>query len=239
MHPGAYLHPMVGWLRETLGARGLLLLLAGMLLAGALWAFVELADEVREADEIPLDDESLLALRQPDAPGQPRGPAWVAEAMRDLTALGSVAVLAAVTVVVLGFLLLAKRRATAAYVVVAVAGGATLAWALKNAFARERPEVVPALADVWTPAFPSGHAMLSAVVYLTLGAMLVRLVGRKRLKVYVIAIPILATITVGMTRVYLGVHYPSDVLAGWAAGFAWALLCAVVAAILDHRRRAA
>jgi undecaprenyl-diphosphatase len=77
--------------------------------------------------------------------------------------------------------------------------------------------------------------MASAVIYLTLGALLARFAVRRRVRVYVVGVSLLLTLLIGITRVFLGVHYPSDVLAGWSAGLGWALLCWLVARYLQYR----
>jgi undecaprenyl-diphosphatase len=91
------------------------------------------------------------------------------------------------------------------------------------------------LVTVSTASFPSGHAMLSAIVYLTLGVLLARFLYHRRLKVYVLTVAILLSLFIGLSRIYLGVHYPTDVLAGWSAGAAWALLCLLAARFLERR----
>jgi undecaprenyl-diphosphatase len=108
---------------------------------------------------------------------------------------------------------------------------------LKMGFDRPRPDLVPHGALVYTASFPSGHATLSAVVYLTLGALLARVQPRLVLKLYLLGLAILLTVMVGVSRVYLGVHWPTDVLAGWAVGAAWALLCWATALWLQRRGR--
>ena len=113
----------------------------------------------------------------------------------------------------------------AVLVVAATLGGLLVSHLLKDLYDRPRPELVPHLVPVSTASFPSGHAMLSAVVYLTLGALLARLVDAWWVKLYVIVAALGLTGLVGLSRVYLGVHYPTDVLAGWAAGLSWAILC--------------
>ena len=156
------------------------------------------------------------------------------DVVRDLTSLGSAAVLGLVTTVVVGFLLIRRTYHAIGLVLVATVGGLLLSLLLKGFFSRPRPDIVPRLAEVYTSSFPSGHSMLSAVVYLTLGALLARLVERPALKVYVLTVAMLLALLVGFSRVYLGVHYPSDVLAGWSVGLSWAILCWLVARRLQR-----
>jgi undecaprenyl-diphosphatase len=155
--------------------------------------------------------------------------------MRDFTALGGIGVLSAVTLAVVGFLVLTRKRHAAAAVAVAVLGGLLLSQALKWGFARPRPDLVPHGQTVYTQSFPSGHAMLSAVVYLTLGALLARTQPRRRVKLYFLAVAGVLTAVVGVSRVYLGVHWPTDVLGGWAVGAGWALLCWLAMLWLQRR----
>ena len=106
---------------------------------------------------------------------------------------------------------------------------------MKALFLRPRPQVVPQLRAVVETSFPSGHAMNSAIIYLTLAALLARLVQPRALKVYFLALAMLMTFLVGLSRVYLGVHYPTDVLAGWTVGLAWASVCWLVEQHFDVR----
>jgi undecaprenyl-diphosphatase len=138
------------------------------------------------------------------------------------------------TVAVLGYLLLSRLYHAAVFVALAIGGGWLVSTLLKFGFSRPRPSVVPHLDSVQTSSFPSGHSMLSAVVFLTLGSLLARLTPSYRLKIYFVCVAILLSGLVGMSRVYLGVHYPTDVLAGWAAGLVWAVLCWLVARGLQH-----
>jgi undecaprenyl-diphosphatase len=210
-------------------------LVALLVIVAGTWAFAELAGEVLEGQTQKIDEAIVRAMRRPDNPAVPIGPDWLAESARDVTALGGMAVLLLVTAGVAGFLLLSRKAATMWFVVGATTGGAALSLALKAAFDRPRPDVVPHLAYVYTSSFPSGHSMMSAVVYLTLGALLARSVARKRLKLYLLAIAVLLTAMIGITRVYLGVHYPTDVLAGWSAGLVWATLCWLLARLLQRK----
>lgn len=203
----------------------LILLLIG---AAAGWSFVELADEMLEGETHEWDRRILLAMRADD-PSDPLGPRWFEEAMRDVTGLGGLTVLALVTGLVAGFLAIGGRRAMSILVVLAIGTGLGLSTLLKQGFDRPRPDLVPHATQVYTASFPSGHALISAVTFLTLGALLARTQARWRLKVYVLLAAVLLTGAVGTSRVYLGVHWPSDVLAGWAAGSLWAAVCWLVA----------
>jgi undecaprenyl-diphosphatase len=194
-----------------------------------LWGFLSLADEVMEGDTATLDTRILRAFRKADDPSRPIGPEWVENSLLDLTALGGPTVLGLVVVSVAGFLLLQTRYHTALVVLVTAASGEIANMAMKNVFLRPRPTIVPHLRDVSSTSFPSGHAMESAIIYLTLGAMLMRLAERRVTKIYCIGMAVFMTLLVGISRVYLGVHYPTDVVAGWMFGFFWASLCWIVA----------
>jgi undecaprenyl-diphosphatase len=199
-----------------------------------LFAFVRLADEVMEGETRRFDEAILLALRTPGDISQPVGPLWLQEMVRDFTALGSTGVLTIVTLGVVAWLLFSGKRRTAGLVVVAVVGGVVFSSLLKLGFARPRPDLVPHSVAVFTNGFPSGHAMMSAVVYLTLGFMVARTQHAVALKVYLLSLALFLTLLVGLSRVYLGVHWPSDVLAGWAVGACWALMCWLVMSRLQE-----
>jgi undecaprenyl-diphosphatase len=211
------------------------MLLAVLLAVGGVWGFVEIADEVVEGETRTFDEWALRALRQPDDPATPLGPRWLHEVGRDVTGLGGVAVLVMITLAVLGFLWMQKKYHAMWLVIAATAGGQIISTLLKNAFARPRPRLVEHLSHVYTHSFPSGHSMLSAVVYLTLGALLSRFIEGRWSKFYFLGIAMLLTFLVGVSRVYMGVHYPTDVLAGWTAGLVWAVLCWLVARYLQRR----
>jgi undecaprenyl-diphosphatase len=205
--------------------RELALLVALALAAGAIWGFAEITDEVLENETHAFDETVLLALRSPTDRSDPLGPGWLEELMRDVTALGSTGVLTFITLAVAGFLILQRKAHAALFVVMAVGGGMLLSTLLKMGFDRPRPDLVPHGAAVYTASFPSGHSMMAAVTFLTLGALLARVQPRRRLKLYLLALAVVLTAAVGFSRVYLGVHWPTDVLAGWAVGAAWASLC--------------
>jgi undecaprenyl-diphosphatase len=200
-------------------------------------AFLGLADDVADGETRRFDEWAVRALRRPEEPAVPVGPAWLREVGLDFTALGSVGVLVLFATIVGGFLFLHGRRALAGLLVVAVVGGLALNTALKHFYDRQRPDVVPHLREVTTPSFPSGHAALSTVVYLTLGVMAAQATATGTGKAYCVAAAVLLAAVVGLSRVYLGVHYPTDVLAGWAIGLTWALACWLVTATLQARFR--
>ncbi|MCR8827645.1 phosphatase PAP2 family protein [Pseudosulfitobacter koreensis] len=208
-----------------------------MVIAAALWAFVAIASEMLEGDLHAFDEAVLLALRTPSDPSNPIGGHQLEIAMRDLTALGGVSVLTLVSLVVLGFLVLRGQRATAVFVGIAITGGLVLSYIMKTGFSRPRPDLVPHGVDVATASFPSGHSMMAAVTYLTLAVMLARSEPLPRMRVFYIVVATVLTVLVGSSRVFLGVHWPSDVLAGWMLGAAWALGVWLIARELGHRRQ--
>jgi len=219
-------------LGEWLELRTVLLML---LLAGSIWAFVALAGEVLEGDTQALDRVLLLMLRAPGNPAEPFGPPWLKEMGRDLTALGGYTVLTLLTLAVAAFLVLRRMWGATLLLVAAVASGTLASYLLKDIFGRPRPELVPHGSYVASASFPSAHSMMAAVVYLTLGALLARVEPLRRIKAFILSVAILLTLLVGISRVYLGVHWPTDVLAGWTVGAAWALLCWLIARALQRR----
>ena len=176
----------------------------------------------------------LLAFRNPGDLSDPIGPAWLQIMFRDITSLGGPTVVTLIAVAVSGFLLIDGKRFAALLMLASVGGGALLSSVLKLGIDRPRPDLVAHLVEVSTASFPSGHAMLSAVIYLTLGALLSRVEAPRRVKIYVLAVAVFLTFLVGLSRIYLGVHWPTDVLAGWCAGSAWAMLCWRIALALQR-----
>lgn len=227
----AWVRRLVQWI----GSNEKSVLVAGLLAVAGVWAFVALADEVGEGETHHFDVWVLEQLREAGDPADPIGPTWVEEAARDITALGSVTVLALITGAVVVGLALQRRMAAMWLVLVSTIGGALLSSGLKELFGRERPDRAFHVVEVLTASFPSGHAMLSAVVYLTLGVLLSRLVGSAWGRAWCLLTALGITVLVGLSRLYLGVHYPTDVLGGWAAGMAWATLCWFVARQLQRR----
>ena len=224
MPPGEYLSA-----RRHSVLPGLLALAAGVSI------FATIAISVKEGATQAFDRRLLLAMRHP-GDLSPIGSRSVQETARDFTSLGGTSVLALVTLATAGFLALDGKKHMAWFTCASVAGGMLMSTLLKDFFQRPRPEIVPHIVYASNTSFPSGHSMLSAVTYLTIGAMLARSHKRKALKAYFLLIAALLSLMVGVTRVYLGVHWPTDVLAGWTAGAVWALGCWLVAGWLQSRK---
>jgi undecaprenyl-diphosphatase len=144
-------------------------------------------------------------------------------------------VLTLLTVAVAAWLALRRLWGATWLLLASVGGGIVVSTLLKLAFERARPDLVPHGSHVSSASFPSGHSMMAAVVYLTLGVLLARVEPRRRTKAYVLSVAVILTLLVGVSRVYLGVHWPTDVLAGWSIGAGWALLCWLVARWLQRR----
>ena len=205
------------------------------LMATGVWIFAAIAEEMLEGETHAFDEYLLLALRTPGDPADPLGPPGVEELARDVTALGGTGVLTFVTLAAVGFLWLQRRHGTALFVLASVASGMFLSSSAKLLFDRPRPDLVPHGSHVYTASFPSGHSLMAAVTYLTLAVLLARGFAEVRLKAYIIGLAVFVTLAVGVSRVYLGVHWPTDVAAGWAAGAAWALGCAALARYLSQQ----
>lgn len=214
------------WVRQQIEFTFLALL---CIIISAIWTFAELSEEVIAGSTRNLDRDILLLLRTPGDPSNPIGPLWLEEMGRDFTALGGVAVLTLTTLVVSVFFLLLQRWTSALYILVTVGGGILISGIAKELFDRPRPDLVPHGSIVHTASFPSGHSMMAAVAYLSLGVLIARIQPRFVLKVYVMSVAILLTMFVGVSRVYMGVHWPTDVAAGWLAGGAWAMICLIIA----------
>lgn len=195
---------------------------------GLMYVFVVLAGEITEGDTQKFDERILLALRRGDDLHTPIGPAWLKGAMLDITALGGPICLGIFSAALIGLLFIEGQRRVAWLSVLAICGGTSLSFALKELFGRARPSIVPHLREVTSTSFPSGHAMSAAVVYLTIGVMLAKAVRGKWAKAYCMSWGAMLALLVGTSRIYLGVHYPSDVLGGWIAGLTWASGCWIV-----------
>ena len=219
---------ILGWL----GFHGLLVLCCVLVVVVGTWAFIELLDEVDEGETQKFDEAAIdLAVNYHGEQYR-----WLEEIGRDLTALGGIVPLTLMTVFVVGYLLIVRKYGAMWLMLAAVLGGMTLSFTLKRAIARERPpDEGQRLSHVYTQSFPSGHSMMSMVVYLTLGVLLARFVQPRVVKAYFIGAALFISFLVGISRVYMAVHWPTDVLAGWTAGLVWAILCWLVATYLQRR----
>jgi undecaprenyl-diphosphatase len=220
---------------EWLAVHELSTLIALAVLFCSIWAFAELADEVMEGETKPLDRKILLMMREPGDLADPVGPQWFEETVRDATAMGSTTILLLLIFAAGGLLAMERKYPAAVFLLIATFGGLGLMVLLKHLFSRPRPEIVPHTSYASLAAFPSGHSMMAAVVYLTLGALMARAHPQRRVQAYLLICALVLTLMVGVSRVYLGVHWPTDVLAGWAAGAAWAVLCLLVMRWLERR----
>jgi len=224
------------WSRAVyLGRREIGTLVTLLLFAALTLAFGIVANEMSSGNTRSFDNAIVLAMRNAANPSDPLGPIWFESMVRDITSLGSNAVLIILTLGTVGFLALSGARGAALHVLVSVGSGAILIQVLKELFGRVRPDVVPHAVSEVTRSFPSGHATLAAVTYLTLGALVARVQTKPALKMYVLFVAIVLTVLVGLSRVYLGVHFPTDVLAGWCLGSAWAIACWLVAVQLQRK----
>ncbi len=212
-----------------------LVLFTALVVVLGTWGFVEVASEVIEGDTQAFDEWLVLALRDADDVSKPLGPEWMAEIGRDVTGLGGVFTLILVTITVGGYLWVLRGYRMLLLLVTATSSGIAASLLLKQLFSRPRPDVVPHLSHVYTSSFPSGHSMMSAVVYLTLAAIVSATITQWSLKVYVFVVAFTIVVLIGVSRVYMGVHYPTDVLAGWVAGIVWALLSWNVTKVLSRR----
>ena len=220
-------------------ARSEMAVLAALLtVAVGVLTFAGVADEMTEPGGQAFDQSVLMAMRPyADDPGRPWGPWWLKEAAGDITSLGGISVLGLFATIAVVFLLIQRKRLSAVLLVFGLAGGVMLSEGLKSVFERERPPAAYQAVETINASFPSGHALLSAVFYLTLGVMLTRAFPQRRFKVFVMGVAVLMTLLIGTTRIYLAAHWATDVFAGWSVGAAWAMLLWLAAYAIDRRQR--
>lgn len=210
-----------------------------LLIAGAgVFFFIDIAHEMAEGEVQKFDRTVFLLFRTAGDISRPIGPEWLQEAAVEVTAIGGYTLITLAVAAVIGLLLVLRRYGPALYVFLSVSTGALVSTALKYYFERPRPDLVEHLDKVHTPSFPSGHALTTTLVYLTLAALVMRFFSDWRVRGYVLFIAVATALLVGLSRIYVGVHWPTDVAAGWALGTAWACLCwLVVSALQFYRRR--
>lgn len=214
---------MIERLKSLLGkleTRTLVLLVA---LVGVPSLFLTIAGEVAEGETAALDRRLLLAFRMPGDPSDPIGPRWFEESMRDITALGGFTVLTIVTIAATLLLIFHRRGREALIFATTVVLAYASSELLKAFYDRDRPMIVAHGSIVYSQSFPSGHSTAAAATFLTLATVVASVEPRRRTKALVYGLAISGVLAVGVSRVYLGVHWPTDVLAGWALGSSWAL----------------
>jgi len=178
----------------------------------------------------PLDHAGLLLWRQGPLL-MPRGPIWLLEAVRDLTALGGVLLRSLFVAGAVALLIVLRRRREAWLLAITVVSGWVVEALLKLAVGRDRPVIVPHLTEAGGASFPSGHSFNAALVYIALALAFAALTPRPRLRWMLILCAAVLSLAIAFSRVWLGVHFPSDALAGWSGGAAWAF---TAAALLDR-----
>lgn len=203
-----------------------------ILLSGAmalLWVFMEIADAVVQSETLAIDKTIMMLMRDAEDPANAIGPPWLQQVAQDITALGGNAILTLLSLWVMAFLFLTEKRKLALIVLVATGGALVASLMLKSGFDRARPDLFPHATTVYTSSFPSSHSMLAASAYLTMGALLAQSQSRRRVKALIIIASVFLTVMIGISRVYLGVHWPTDVVAGWTVGAIWAMSCSYFA----------
>jgi undecaprenyl-diphosphatase len=223
---------------KTGNAHRLPVVLIGVLTLGV-YGFIEIAEEVAEGEIRAFDETLFLMMRVQGDPSRPLGPEWLQETAVEITAIGGYPLIMLTLAVVSGFFVVTRHYGVALYAVLSVGTGALLTQTLKQYYARPRPDLVDHLDTVHTASFPSGHALVTTVAYLTLAAIIVGYLETRRARVYVLGVAILVAVVVGVSRIYLGVHWPSDVAAGWALGAAWASFTWLIVHVLQTRKRRA
>jgi undecaprenyl-diphosphatase len=191
---------------------------------------------IDRGSQFSFDRTVLLAMRHGTMHGVALGPAWLKQAMIDVTGLGGPTVLVIVVAVAAGFLATLRHWLTMALVLGGTITGSIAVGVAKELVGRARPALTDHFVEVSSASFPSGHAANSAIIYLTIAALIVQVVEERRARIFILATTALLVTAIGFSRVYLGVHWPSDVLAGWSFGTLWALAWWALGAAVRLRR---
>ena len=208
--PEGVFHPP--WMFIALGA-----------LASAVLAVALVGATIARGSQFVFDRAIMLAMREPGTMMVPEGPTWLKQVMIDITALGGETVLTLIVALTVGYLLIHRHRLTAALVFGGTVSGSIAVAVTKSLVGRQRPSLIDHLVEVGSASFPSGHSANSAIIYLTIALVLMQIVERRAARRYLFGVAVALVTAIGCSRVYLGVHWPSDVLAGWAFGSLWAL----------------
>lgn len=192
-------------------------------LSGTLWLFLKLASEIAEGEADAFDRAIMMALRVPGDPTQPVGSPALEDAMRDVTSLGGVVVVPLISIGV-ALVLLCLRRWRACLVLLGIVSLASITSELTKAFFnRDRPDFLARDVFVQSASYPSGHSTLAATTYLLIAIIIARSPLPRPVKVLVIVLAIAMLALIGFSRVYLGAHWPTDVLGGLCLGCFWAI----------------
>lgn len=212
------------------------LLAAGGAVATAVLLIALVGELIGRGSQFAFDRAILLAARGGTMHGTPVGPAWLVQAMVDVTALGGPIVLVIVVALTCGFLTIQRRWVTFWLVLGGTTTGSIAVALAKGLVARPRPDLTDHLVTISSASFPSGHAANSAIIYLTIATILMQIVEGRAARSYILITAALLVLAIGGSRVYLGVHWPSDVLAGWIFGTLWAIAWWALGAWLRLRR---
>lgn len=203
--------------------------------AGSVAILALLGRTIAGGHQFAFDRSIMLALRQPDLL-TPVGPTWLRQVMIDITALGGETVLTLAVALTVGFLVASRHLLTAALVLGGTVSGSIAVALAKNLVGRPRPALVDHLVEVGSASFPSGHAANSAIIYLTIALVVIQIVPARQARAFLFVATVLLVTAIGSSRVYLGVHWPSDVLAGWSFGSLWALAWWAIGSRLRAKR---
>lgn len=227
---------LLNFWRRKYGSKLLSLLsfiwLAGLGVASIfLWIFIEIADEVLEEESNHLDLTVLRMFQKWHHPVLNRF-------MVSITHLGDPIWLFCLVLIITGILIWRQKKLIVFTFIILTTGGVVLNFLLKTVFSRDRPNLDYYLIEADYYSFPSGHAMVSLICYGFLGYLLI--IYYRRWQTFIISTTTLLILAIGLSRLYLGVHWLTDVLAGYAAGIVWVLVCIlsleVIKSYLSHHR---
>lgn len=211
---------------------------AATLLIGSLLVFAALALSAPSGLLAAGERNFMALLRQGERLSEPAGPDWLFSVFRDFTVFGGWPFMALLSVVLSGLFLLRRQWSFLVILLAVIIGETLITEFLKSLFARARPDFLPHYVEATSESFPSGHSASAAAVYLTLGLMLANLTGRRAIRIYTLIVTGVMIVLIGLSRIYLGVHYPTDVVAGWCVGAAWASAVWLIAWRLDRKAAA-
>ena len=214
----AILRRIFGVARNFYATFGVFLLAGAIIAIVATWGFAELAGHVRSGSTAAFDDTILMWFGRHHVK-------WLDAAMLEITALGTGAVVLMVVAVSGMFLWLTEHRYSALLLMIATAGGIVLNGLLKIGYGRPRPQIFAWGTTAVSWSFPSGHAMSATIVYGTVAYLAARLQRRRAQRVATLICAATFILLIAVSRLYLGVHYPSDVIAGIIIGLGWAAFC--------------